>query len=203
LLDSLSINSFLRGTRIADIGTGAGFPGLPLALINPDKQFTLIDSVAKKLRFVDSCRAVDECGQRVDLACARGVDRSQENNARRFDCVIARAVGKITTVVEASGHLLGGGGRLLAMKASDRTKNSKRCRTDGKSRRSTNSQCPAWTRSGILWKSGAATIKINGSLAIGHWQLARFRTTTLGRRRTQENLNGPMFDLFSSLASSQ
>jgi 16S rRNA (guanine527-N7)-methyltransferase len=53
LLDSLSIHPFLRGDRIADIGTGAGFPGLPLALVNPHKQFTLIDSVAKKLRFVD------------------------------------------------------------------------------------------------------------------------------------------------------
>jgi len=116
LLDSLSINSFLRGTRIADIGTGAGFPGLPLALINPDKQFTLIDSVAKKLRFVDHAVQLMSVANVSTLhARAESIDL-KKNNARRFDCVIARAVGKITTVVEASGHLLGGGGRLLAMK---------------------------------------------------------------------------------------
>src|SRR5215470_2286057 len=52
LLDSLAVHGDLRGTRIADVGTGAGFPGLPLALVNPDRQFTLIDSSAKKVRFV-------------------------------------------------------------------------------------------------------------------------------------------------------
>src|SRR5579863_6880526 len=52
LLDSLAAAPDLHGTRIADIGTGAGFPGLPLALIEPQRQFTLIDSVAKKIRFV-------------------------------------------------------------------------------------------------------------------------------------------------------
>src|SRR5262249_16721292 len=58
LLDSLSIQPYVRVDRIADIGTGAGFPGLPLALVNSEKKFTLIDSVAKKLRFVDHAAAV-------------------------------------------------------------------------------------------------------------------------------------------------
>jgi 16S rRNA (guanine527-N7)-methyltransferase len=52
LLDSLAVHPDLVGTRIADVGTGAGFPGLPLALCNPQRHFTLIDSTAKKLRFV-------------------------------------------------------------------------------------------------------------------------------------------------------
>src|ERR1700722_12358618 len=52
LLDSLSAHIELAGTRIADVGTGAGFPGLPLALVSPQRSFTLIDSVAKKIRFV-------------------------------------------------------------------------------------------------------------------------------------------------------
>ena len=52
LLDSLSAQSTLEGTRIADVGTGAGFPGLPLAILNPQRRFTLIDSAGKKLRFI-------------------------------------------------------------------------------------------------------------------------------------------------------
>jgi 16S rRNA (guanine527-N7)-methyltransferase len=53
LLDSLSIAALLQGERIIDIGTGAGFPGLPLAIIQPERQFTLLDSNGKKIRFVN------------------------------------------------------------------------------------------------------------------------------------------------------
>ena len=53
LLDSLSIQPYLHGEHVADVGTGAGFPGLPLALVNPQAHFTLIDSTAKKLKFID------------------------------------------------------------------------------------------------------------------------------------------------------
>ncbi len=53
LLDSLSIQPFLRGSRVCDVGTGAGFPGIPLAIVNAGHQFTLIDSTAKKLKFID------------------------------------------------------------------------------------------------------------------------------------------------------
>jgi 16S rRNA (guanine527-N7)-methyltransferase len=53
LLDSLSVQPDLSGERIADVGTGAGFPGLPLAIVNPQRRFTLIDAVDKKLRFID------------------------------------------------------------------------------------------------------------------------------------------------------
>ena len=52
LLDSLSIQPYLHGRRIADIGTGAGFPGLPLAVVNPRRQFTLIEATGKKVQFV-------------------------------------------------------------------------------------------------------------------------------------------------------
>jgi 16S rRNA (guanine527-N7)-methyltransferase len=116
LLDSLSINKFLRGTRIADVGTGAGFPGLPLALVNPDKQFTLIDSVAKKLRFVDHAAKAMELLNVTTLHSRAEAISLKDRNAPRFDCVVARAVGQIALIVESTGHLLVGGGRILAMK---------------------------------------------------------------------------------------
>jgi 16S rRNA (guanine527-N7)-methyltransferase len=112
LLDSLSVHVFLRGTRVADIGTGAGFPGLPLALANPDKQFTLIDSTAKKLRFVDHGAALLEL-QNVTTVHTRAETYKPKE---RFDTVIARAVGPIATYIELCGHLCAAGGRLLAMK---------------------------------------------------------------------------------------
>jgi len=116
LLDSLSIHRFLRGTRIADVGTGAGFPGLPLALVNPDKHFTLIDSVAKKLRFVAHAAEAMGLNNVTTLhARAEAIDLKRLN-ARRFDCVVARAVGPLAMLIKTSGHLLMGGGRLLAMK---------------------------------------------------------------------------------------
>jgi 16S rRNA (guanine527-N7)-methyltransferase len=116
LLDSLSINKFLRGMRVADVGTGAGFPGLPLALVNSDKQFTLIDSVAKKLRFVDHATQAMALSNVTTLHSRAEAISLKDRNAPRFDCVVARAVGQISMLVESSGHLLLGGGRLLAMK---------------------------------------------------------------------------------------
>ena len=53
LLDSLAVQADLHGSSVADVGTGAGFPGLPLAVLNPVRRFTLIDSAGKKIRFVN------------------------------------------------------------------------------------------------------------------------------------------------------
>jgi 16S rRNA (guanine527-N7)-methyltransferase len=112
LLDSLAVHSYLRGTRIADIGTGAGFPGLPLAVAMPQLELTLIDSTAKKLKFVE------HAAQTLGLRNVQTVHTRAENYQpkERFDCVVARAVGPLETFVKWSGHLCVGGGRLLAMK---------------------------------------------------------------------------------------
>jgi 16S rRNA (guanine527-N7)-methyltransferase len=112
LLDSLAVHSHLRGSRIADIGTGAGFPGLPLAIVAPAMQFTLIDSTGKKLKFIE------HVVQLLGLQNVQTVHTRAENYRpkERFDCILSRAVGPLATFVKWSGHLCVGGGRLLAMK---------------------------------------------------------------------------------------
>ena len=112
VLDSLTVLPHLRGERIADVGSGAGFPGIPLAVLSPARQFTLIDSTGKKCRFLEHVR--DELGlANVEVVQARA---EAHKPAVRYDTVIARAVGPIAELVKYSGHLVAGGGRLLAMK---------------------------------------------------------------------------------------
>lgn len=115
LLDSLSIQPFLQGERVLDVGTGAGFPGLPLAVANPQLRFTLLDSTAKKLKFIDHVAGL------LELTNVQTVHTRAENfrPPERFDIVVSRAVGPIEQFVKWAGHLCVGGGRLLAMKGRD------------------------------------------------------------------------------------
>jgi 16S rRNA (guanine527-N7)-methyltransferase len=112
LLDSLSVQPLVRGTRILDVGTGAGFPGLPLAIANPARHFTLLDSTAKKLKFID------HVAQLLGITNVTTVHERAENYrvTVRFDTILSRAVGPVERFVKWSGHLCVGGGRLLAMK---------------------------------------------------------------------------------------
>lgn len=112
LLDSLSVQPFLRGTRIVDVGTGAGFPGIPLAIVNPEREFTLLDSTAKKLKFVEHAAQLLELPN-IKTLHTRAEDYKPE---QRFDIVISRAVGPVVRFMQWSSHLCVGGGRLLAMK---------------------------------------------------------------------------------------
>jgi 16S rRNA (guanine527-N7)-methyltransferase len=112
LLDSLSVQPLLHGRRVADIGTGAGFPGLPLAIVNPRRSFTLIEATGKKCMFVR--HAVELLGiENVEVVQARA--ESWKPRAL-FDCVIARALGKLADFVRVAGHLCARDGRMLAMK---------------------------------------------------------------------------------------
>jgi 16S rRNA (guanine527-N7)-methyltransferase len=112
LLDSLSVSPDLAGTRIADVGTGAGFPGLPLALVNPQRHFTLIDATAKKIRFVE------HAAQLLQLANVTAVHARVEtfSAGAPFDTVVARAFGPLPRLLRQVAPLCGPATRVLAMK---------------------------------------------------------------------------------------
>lgn len=112
LLDSLTVQPYLRGERIADVGSGAGFPGIPLAIVEPHRYFTLIESTGKKCRFLEHVR--DTLGLK-NVAIVQSRAESYKPDMR-FDTVLARAVGPVADLVKVAGPLVVGGGRLLAMK---------------------------------------------------------------------------------------
>jgi 16S rRNA (guanine527-N7)-methyltransferase len=112
VLDSLSVLPRLHGRRIADVGSGAGFPGVPLAIVDPDRHYTLIESTGKKCRFLEHVRDALELAN-VEVVQARAEAYRPET---RFDTVVARAVGPVADLVRQAGPLVAGGGRLLAMK---------------------------------------------------------------------------------------
>jgi len=112
LLDSLSISPDLAGTRIADVGTGAGFPGLPLAVVNPARQFTLIDASGKKVRFVAHAARTLGLGN-VTALHSRAEDLRPE---LPFDTVTARALAPLPELLGLLAPLCGPKTRVLAMK---------------------------------------------------------------------------------------
>jgi 16S rRNA (guanine527-N7)-methyltransferase len=112
VLDSLSLQPYLRGNRVADIGTGAGFPGLPLAIVNPERRFTLVEATGKKARFAE------QTAQRLSVDNAQVVHTRAESYRpfELFDTVVARALSSLADFAAYAGHLCAPGGRLLAMK---------------------------------------------------------------------------------------
>jgi 16S rRNA (guanine527-N7)-methyltransferase len=116
LLDSLSLlpalqESAMAGRRWADVGSGAGLPGIPLAIARPDLDMTLIEAVEKKTAF--QRQAMIELG----LSNITVVGKRVEDMAvGLFDAVISRAFAELATFVDLAGHLLAQNGRLYAMK---------------------------------------------------------------------------------------
>jgi 16S rRNA (guanine527-N7)-methyltransferase len=113
LLDSLSLLPHLGAARtLADVGTGPGFPGIPLAIARPELQVTLLDSSHKKCAFLEQAKGELKLTN-VTIVCDRV---EQWKPARLFDAVVSRAFAELPDFVAQAKHLVAPGGRLLAMK---------------------------------------------------------------------------------------
>ena len=112
LLDSLAISPYITGNLIADIGTGAGLPGIPLAIANPDKHFILIDSNGKKTRFLFQVKLALKLSN-ITIENSR-IEHYQSN--QQIDIVMSRAFSSLSDMAAKSVHLLAQDGFLLAMK---------------------------------------------------------------------------------------
>ena len=110
LLDSLAIVPYVTGATLADLGSGAGLPGLPLAIVAPQRQVTVVDSNGKKTRFLRA--AVRE----LALPNVRVVEARVEKVAGVFDCITARAFASLADMLGWGGQLLAPQGVWLALK---------------------------------------------------------------------------------------
>ncbi|MHC8441117.1 MAG: 16S rRNA (guanine(527)-N(7))-methyltransferase RsmG [Candidatus Eutrophobiaceae bacterium] len=116
ILDSLSILPYLRGQRCLDAGSGAGFPGLALALAEPERHWVLLDSRAKKVRFLR--QAVLELNlDNVEVVCQRAEKFTPVDGFATLAC---RAFAPLDKLPGLLGHLLGEDSRLLVMSGGDR-----------------------------------------------------------------------------------
>jgi len=112
LLDSLAVGPHLTGQRFIDVGTGAGLPGIPLAIMFPDREWYLLDSNGKKTRFlfqVKTALSLDNI-----TICHHRVEHFQPEQL--FDGVLSRAFASLLAMVHGCSHLLSANGFFLAMK---------------------------------------------------------------------------------------
>ena len=112
ILDSIVVSSYLQGDRFIDVGTGPGLPGLPLAIINPTKQFVLLDSLGKRISFIRN--AVRELGlTNVEPVLSRVEEYQPE---QKFDGVLSRAFASLKDMTDWCHHLPKENGYFYALK---------------------------------------------------------------------------------------
>ena len=115
-IDSLVVSNYIEGNKVLDIGTGAGFPGVPLAINSLDKSFVLIDSVNKKLDVIrGTIKELDI--NNIEVIHSRAEDLANNEKYReKFDVVVSRAVANLTTLVEYMLPFVKVGGICICMK---------------------------------------------------------------------------------------
>lgn len=112
IIDSLAVQPYLTGKRLLDVGSGAGLPGIPLAIVNPDQQWVLLDKNNKKTRFLTQASAELRLTN-VEVAHARCEDFKP---SQCFDNILSRAFGTLSLFAESTAHLLCEHGQFIAMK---------------------------------------------------------------------------------------
>ncbi len=124
-LTGLPVVGVRRGSvRLLDLGSGGGYPGIPLAAAAPDADMTLVESIGKKARFLEAAVEVADLGDRVTVVCTRAetlASSIRRGELEPFDAVTARAVGALPDLVELAFPLLVAGGRLIVWKRGDMT----------------------------------------------------------------------------------
>ncbi|MCW9732927.1 16S rRNA (guanine(527)-N(7))-methyltransferase RsmG [Avibacterium sp. 20-15] len=112
IMDSLVVSPYLQGERFIDVGTGPGLPGLPLAIINPDKTFVLLDSLGKRISFIRN--ALRELGITNVTPVLSRVEEYQPEEL--FDGVLSRAFASLKDMTDWCIHLLNQQGIFYALK---------------------------------------------------------------------------------------
>jgi 16S rRNA (guanine527-N7)-methyltransferase len=110
LLDSLAILPYVHGRSLADLGTGPGLPGIPLAIAEPAREVLMVDSNGKKVRFLR------EAIRSLKLGNAKALQSRVEEVEGTFECITARAFASLADMLGWGGHLLAPNGIWLAMK---------------------------------------------------------------------------------------
>ena len=112
IMDSIVVSPFIKGKHIIDVGTGPGLPGIPLAICFPEKQFTLLDSLGKRIRFLNQVKL--QLGlQNVTPLQSRVEDHHPEHG---YDVVLSRAFASLSDMIGWCAHLPAKNGQFLAMK---------------------------------------------------------------------------------------
>ena len=112
ILDSITVAPYISGQRIIDVGTGPGFPGLPLAIMLPNVEFVLLDSLGKRIRFIK--QAIFELGLTNVTAVQSRVEEHQPES--HYDQVLSRAFASLSDMLSWCHHLVSPTGEFLALK---------------------------------------------------------------------------------------